>query len=83
MGLDDLMTAARGQGFRKFSNIDLAVLEPHGKISFFGKDRLGSNGSPEEPEVGSSGIRTQPVPDAQTHALDGGVQNPSISTNNL
>jgi uncharacterized membrane protein YcaP (DUF421 family) len=52
MGIDDLMTAARGQGFRNFSDIDLAVLEPNGKISFFAKDGSGADGSPEQPEVG-------------------------------
>ena len=52
MGLDDLMSAARGQGFRNFSDIDLAVLEPNGKISFFAKNHAPSDGSPEEPEPG-------------------------------
>lgn len=52
MGLDDLMSAARGQGFRNFSDIDLAVLEPNGKISFFARDRASSDGAPEEPEPG-------------------------------
>ncbi|MFF5794709.1 DUF421 domain-containing protein [Paeniglutamicibacter sp. NPDC012692] len=44
MGIDDLMTAARGQGFRNFSDIDLAVLEPNGKISFFAKDEGSPSG---------------------------------------
>jgi uncharacterized membrane protein YcaP (DUF421 family) len=52
MGLDDLMSAARGQGYRNFSDIDLAVLEPNGKISFFAKDHSTSDGSPEQPELG-------------------------------
>lgn len=52
LGIDDLMTAARGQGFRNFSDIDLAVLEPNGKISFFARDDSGSDGSPDQPEVG-------------------------------
>lgn len=47
MGIDDLMTAARGQGFRNFSDIDLAVLEPNGKISFFAKDE-GSSSAQED-----------------------------------
>ncbi|MGO4383058.1 DUF421 domain-containing protein [Specibacter sp. RAF43] len=52
LGLDDLMAEARGQGFRNFSDIDLAVLEPNGKISFFAKDDSPPSGSPEEPEPG-------------------------------
>lgn len=52
MGLDDLMAAARGQGFRNFSDIDLAVLEPNGKGSFFAKDQQQASGAPEEPESG-------------------------------
>ena len=50
LGMNDLMSAARGQGFRNFSDIDLAVLEPNGKISFFAKNRAPSEGSLEEPE---------------------------------
>lgn len=52
MGLNDLMSAARGQGFRNLSDIDLAVLEPNGKVSFFAKDHAPSDGSPDEPEPG-------------------------------
>lgn len=52
MGLDDLMVAARGQGFRNFSEIDLAVLEPNGKVSFFAKEQQPASGAPEEPEAG-------------------------------
>lgn len=41
MALHDFMTAARGEGFKNFSDIDLAVLEPNGKISFFAKEQEG------------------------------------------
>ncbi|PYI66424.1 DUF421 domain-containing protein [Arthrobacter livingstonensis] len=52
LGIDDLMGAARGQGFRNCSEIDMAVLEPNGKISFFAMDQQSSSGAPEEPEAG-------------------------------
>lgn len=52
MSLQDLMEAARGQGFRNFSDIDLAVLEPNGKISFFGKEQQPASGAPDEPQAG-------------------------------
>ncbi|MGI8701697.1 MAG: DUF421 domain-containing protein [Nocardioidaceae bacterium] len=33
--MDDVMAAARGQGIRRLSDVDMAVLETDGKISFF------------------------------------------------
>lgn len=35
MSIDDLLAAARQQGVRRFADIDLAVLETNGQISFF------------------------------------------------
>ncbi|WP_253250046.1 YetF domain-containing protein [Rhodococcus sp. BUPNP1] len=45
------MAAARQQGIRRFADIDLAVLETNGKISFFVRTRA-QDGAPEEPEPG-------------------------------
>lgn len=36
---DDVMAAAREQGIRRLSDVDIAVLENDGKISFFEADR--------------------------------------------
>ena len=35
MSIDDLLIAARQQGITRFSDIDLAVLETNGQVSFF------------------------------------------------
>jgi len=51
MTLDELYTQARQQGIRKLSEIDLAVLETDGKVSFFTKN--GDSGAPEtQPTAG-------------------------------
>ena len=42
----DLVTAARQQGIRDIRDLDLAVLEADGKISFFTRED-GSSGAPE------------------------------------
>ncbi|MGE0843064.1 DUF421 domain-containing protein [Pseudonocardia sp.] len=47
----DLMAAAREKGIRRFTEIDLAVLETDGKISFFTAS-AGDSGSPDRPSVG-------------------------------
>ena len=47
--LDDLMEAAREQGIRRFADVELAVLEDDGKISFF--QRNGKSGAPDRPAV--------------------------------
>lgn len=39
MSLDDLMAAARQQGFERFADIRLAVLEANGQVSFFAAER--------------------------------------------
>ena len=47
----DLMAAARQQGIRRLGDVDLAVLEADGKISFF--TTSGSDGgAPTTSEVG-------------------------------
>ena len=58
MSLDDLMAAARQQGFERFSDIRLAVLEANGKVSFFHADR--SDGSNQEKSPGRSGSQDTP-----------------------
>jgi uncharacterized membrane protein YcaP (DUF421 family) len=45
--LDDLMEAAREEGIRRFADIELAVLEDNGRISFFMRGSRGSDGAPE------------------------------------
>lgn len=42
MSIDDLLIAARQQGITRFADIDLAVLETNGQISFF-TDQSGSS----------------------------------------
>ncbi len=49
LSLDDLMAAARQQGIRRFADIDLAVLETNGRISFFSRTSA-QDGAPEEPD---------------------------------
>ncbi|MFL6238486.1 MAG: DUF421 domain-containing protein [Actinomycetes bacterium] len=49
--LNDLMAAAREQGIRQFREIELAVLEADGKISFFNKQQSAESGAPERPEA--------------------------------
>jgi uncharacterized membrane protein YcaP (DUF421 family) len=48
---DDLIAAARQQGIRRVSDIDIAVLETDGRISFFTVDDSES-GAPESPQAG-------------------------------
>ncbi|MGH3348609.1 MAG: DUF421 domain-containing protein [Nocardioides sp.] len=47
----DLMAAARQQGIRSMQDVDLAILEADGKLSFFTRDSS-SDGAPAPPEVG-------------------------------
>lgn len=51
VSLDDLMAAAREAGLRRFADIDLAVLEADGKISFFAKQDK-DEGAPAGPPAG-------------------------------
>jgi uncharacterized membrane protein YcaP (DUF421 family) len=53
LSLDDLMSAARQEGYRRFGDIDLAVMETNGRISFFSRAGSGDpDGSPEAPPPG-------------------------------
>ena len=47
LSLNDLMSAAREEGIDKFRDIQLAVLEPNGKISFFSANGSSQSGAPE------------------------------------
>ena len=48
----DLLVAAREQGIRRTSEIDYAVLEADGRISFFTSDEGADPGAPEKPPQG-------------------------------
>jgi len=48
----DLMAAARQQGIRSLSDVDLAILEADGRLSFFTRDSSSSSGAPEPPPIG-------------------------------
>jgi uncharacterized membrane protein YcaP (DUF421 family) len=49
--LNDLMEASREQGIKQFRDIELAVLEANGKISFFKKQGEAESGAPEQTAV--------------------------------
>lgn len=52
LSIDDLRASARQQGIRSIADVELAVLETDGKISFFTRSDDGStSGAPEGPEV--------------------------------
>ncbi len=51
LSINDLMAAAREKGIRSLSQVDLAVLETDGKISFFTDDST-SAGASDRPSVG-------------------------------
>jgi uncharacterized membrane protein YcaP (DUF421 family) len=51
LSLDDLMAAARQQGYERFSQIRLAVLEANGQIAFFSGGK-GEQGAEAKPAVG-------------------------------
>jgi uncharacterized membrane protein YcaP (DUF421 family) len=50
LAFDDLVEAAREQGIRRLSDIELAVLETNGRLSFFTSDGQQS-GAAETPDV--------------------------------
>lgn len=52
VSLDDLMAVAREQGVRRLTDVDLAVLEADGKISFFTASPDDADGAPARPPVG-------------------------------
>ncbi len=49
LSIDDLYAAARTQGYERLSQIDCAVLEANGQMSFFGRK---GQGAAERPSVG-------------------------------
>jgi len=49
LSLDDLMAAARNQGYERFSQITVAVLEANGQMSFFGAK---GEGAASQPSIG-------------------------------
>jgi uncharacterized membrane protein YcaP (DUF421 family) len=51
VSMNDLMTAAREQGVQSFDDVEIAVLETNGKISFFTAGS-GESGAPEPPDTG-------------------------------
>ena len=56
MSLDDLYAAAREQGIRRLSDLDLAVLEADGKVSFFTSSDEpddSRDGAPDQTPAGS------------------------------
>ena len=48
----DFLAAARQQGIRKLADVDLAVLEADGRISFFTRSDAPDSGSPETSNLG-------------------------------
>ncbi|MFI7587251.1 DUF421 domain-containing protein [Spongisporangium articulatum] len=58
MSVSDLFASAREQGIRRLAQIELAVLEADGRISFFTReldgdsDQHDESGAPEKPNVG-------------------------------
>ncbi len=52
MSVHDLFAAAREQGIRSLHDVELAVLEANGKVSFFVGNKDGSSGAPEPAEAG-------------------------------
>jgi uncharacterized membrane protein YcaP (DUF421 family) len=55
LSMDDVMAAAREQGIRRLSEVDLAVLETDGKISFFEVQDDGQGGESGAPEKSDAG----------------------------
>lgn len=51
LSLDDLALTAREEGIERFADIELAVLEVNGRISFFSSS-AGSSGAPDPPPAG-------------------------------
>lgn len=49
LSIDDLMAAARTQGYERFAQISIAVLEANGQLSFFGTQ---SEGAAPRPSIG-------------------------------
>ncbi len=52
LAVHDLFAAAREQGIKRLRDVELAVLEADGKISFFASGPGESSGAPEPPSTG-------------------------------
>ena len=52
LSVADLLVAAREQGIRRTSDIEYAVLEADGRISFFTRESDDSSGAPDKPPQG-------------------------------
>ena len=52
LSVADLLVAAREQGIRRTSDIEYAVLEADGRVSFFTYEDKPSSGAPEKPPGG-------------------------------
>ncbi|MBA3410285.1 MAG: DUF421 domain-containing protein [Geodermatophilaceae bacterium] len=53
LSIDDLMTAAREEGIKRFSDVELAVFESNGRISFFTRSSDDSSGAPDPAPTGT------------------------------
>ena len=51
VSVDDLMAAARNEGIARLGDVEMAVLETNGRISFF-TGTSERSGAPEQPNVG-------------------------------
>ena len=52
MSIDDLYSQARQQGIKRLAEIDLAVLETDGKVSFFTQEGAESGAPEPQPQAG-------------------------------
>jgi len=52
LSVSDIKGSARRQGIRSLAEVELAVLEPDGRISFFTRSDGSDSGSPEKADVG-------------------------------
>ncbi len=53
LSLDDLAAAARAEGIERFADVELALLEVNGRISFFARSDHEFRGAVEQPAAGS------------------------------
>lgn len=52
LSIDDLLTSAREAGILRYGDVDLAVLESNGRISFFTRTSEEPSGAAEQPPAG-------------------------------
>ena len=75
LSLDDLMAAARQQGYERFGQIRLAVLEANGQVSFFSQHQQGSHGGTDDRNADESSTQSAESEDNSTH--EGAEQKPA------